>query len=61
MKVALTIYVNQSILQLYQTYKNIQEKVYNLAPFIIYADVESTLVPEDNRKENPEESYMKKY
>ena len=26
-----------------------------------YADFESILVPEDNRKQNPDESYMKKY
>ena len=26
-------------------------------PFIIYADFKSILVPEDNGKQNPEESY----
>ena len=31
------------------------------SPFIIYADFESILVPEDNRKQNPEESYTNKY
>ena len=30
-------------------------------PFIIYADFESILVPEDNGKQNPEESYTNKY
>ena len=27
------------------------------SPFMIYADFESILVPEDNGKQNPEESY----
>ena len=30
-------------------------------PFMIYADFESILVPEDNRKQNPNESYTNKY
>ena len=30
-------------------------------PFIIYADFESILVPKDNVKHNPDESYTKKY
>ena len=30
-------------------------------PFIIYADFGSILVPEDNEKQNPEESYTNKY
>ena len=30
-------------------------------PFIIYADFESILVPEDKGKQNPNESYTKKY
>ena len=29
--------------------------------FIIYADFKSMLVPEDNGKQNPEESYTNKY
>ena len=29
--------------------------------FIIYAHFESILVPEDNGKQNPKESYTKKY
>ena len=29
--------------------------------FMIYADFESILVPEDNEKQNPDESYTKKY
>ena len=29
--------------------------------FMIYVDFESTLVPEDNERQNPEESYMNKY
>ena len=31
------------------------------SPFIIYADFESILVPDDNRKKNPEELYTNKY
>ena len=31
------------------------------SPFIIYADFESIVAPEDNRKGNPEESYTSKY
>ena len=30
-------------------------------PFIIYADFQSILVPEDQRKQNPKESYTNKY
>ena len=30
------------------------------SPFIIYADFESILVSEDNRKQNPKESYTNK-
>ena len=29
--------------------------------FMFYADFESILVPEDHEKQNPEETYMKKY
>ena len=29
--------------------------------FMIYADFESILVPEDNEKQNPEEYYTNKY
>ena len=28
---------------------------------MIYVDFESTLVPEDNERQNPEESYLNKY
>ena len=31
------------------------------SPFMIYADFGSILVPEDNRKQNPKESYTNKY
>ena len=30
-------------------------------PFLFYGDFESILVPEDNGKQNPEESYTSKY
>ena len=31
------------------------------SPFIIYADFESILVPENNEKQNPNKSYTNKY
>ena len=31
------------------------------SPFIIYAGFESILMSEDNGKQNPDESYVKKY
>ena len=31
------------------------------SPFMIYVDFESILVPKDNEKQNPNESYTKKY
>ena len=39
--------------------KNYERKV--KSPFIIYVDFESILVPEDNGKQNPNESYTNKY
>ena len=39
--------------------ENILRKI--KSPFIIYADFESILVPEDNGKQNPEDSYTNKY
>ena len=43
----------------YVKFRNHQKKI--KLPFIIYADFESILVPEDNVKQNPEESFMNKY
>ena len=43
----------------YVKLKNYERKI--KSPFIIYADFESVLVPEDNGKQNSEESYTKKY
>ena len=43
----------------YVKFKNYERKI--KSPFIIYADLESILVPEDNGKQNPEESYTNKY
>ena len=43
----------------YVKYKNYETKI--KSPFIIYADFESILVPEDNGKQNPEESDTNKY
>ena len=39
--------------------KNYERKI--KSPIIIYADFESVLVPENNEKQNPEESYTNKY
>ena len=43
----------------YVKFKNFERKI--KLPFMIYADFESILVPEDNGKQNPEESYTNKY
>ena len=43
----------------YEIFKNYERKIKSL--FIIYADFESILGPEDNEKQNPEESYTNKY
>ena len=43
----------------YTTFKNYERKKKSF--FIIYADFESTLMPEDNKKQNPDESYTNKY
>ena len=40
-------------------FKNFDGKM--ISPFMIYADFESVLVPEDNEKQNPNESYTTKY
>ena len=39
--------------------KNYDRKI--KSPFMIYADFESILVPEDNGKQNTKESYTNKY
>ena len=43
----------------YVTFKNFERKI--KSPFMIYADFNSILVPEDNGKQNPNESYTNKY
>ena len=43
----------------YVQFKNYERKI--TSPFMIYADFESILAPEDDEKQNPDESYMKKY
>ena len=43
----------------YVKLKNYDRKI--KSPFMIYADFESILVPEDNGKQNPKESYLNKY
>ena len=45
---------------MYKEDENIKFKDYERkikSPFIIYADFETTLMPEDNGKQNPGESY----
>ena len=42
----------------YIKFKNFERKI--KSPFMIYADFESILVPEDNGKQNPNESYTSK-
>ena len=43
----------------YVKFKNYERKI--KSPFIVYADFESILVPEDNGKQNTKESYTNKY
>ena len=43
----------------YVKFKHFERKI--KSPFIIYEDFESILVPEDNEKQNPNESYTNKY
>ena len=43
----------------YVKFKNYERKI--KSPFVIYADCESILVPENNGKQNPEESYTNRY
>ena len=43
----------------YVKFRNFERKIKSL--FMIYVDFESILVPEDNEKQNPNESYTNKY
>ena len=43
----------------YVEFRNFKRKI--KSPFMIYADFKSTLVPEDNGKQSPKESYTNKY
>ena len=43
----------------YIKFKNYERKI--KSPFMIYIDLEKILVPENNEKQNPKESYMNKY
>ena len=43
----------------YVKFKTVKRKI--KSPFMIYADFESILVPKDKVKQNPNESYTKKY
>ena len=43
----------------YVKFKNFERKI--KSPFMIYADFESILVPEDNGKQNPNKFYTNKY
>ena len=40
-------------------FENYERKI--KSPFLIYADFESIVVPEDNEKQNPSDSYTNKY
>ena len=40
-------------------FKNYENKI--KSPFLIYADFKSVLVPENNGKQSPDESYTNKY
>ena len=42
-------------------FKNVERKIYDYSPFMIYANFESILVPEDDGKQNPDECYTNKY
>ena len=61
--IALKLIANKRIIMLkkgeYVKSKNYERKI--KSPFIIHADCESILFPEDNGKQNPEESYTNKY
>ena len=43
----------------YVKFRNYERKI--KSPFIIYANFESILLPEDNGKQNPKKSYTNKY
>ena len=43
----------------YVKFKNFERKI--KSSFMIYGDVESILLPEDNGKRNPNQSYTNKY
>ena len=43
----------------YVKFKNYEGKI--KSPIMIYAESDSTLVPKENEKQNPGESYTKKY
>ena len=47
------------ILYIIAYFTNCERKI--KSPFIIYSDFKSILVPGDNGKQNPKESYTKKY
>ena len=43
----------------YVRFNNFERKI--KSTFMVYVDFENTLVPKDNRKQNPDESYTNKY
>ena len=43
----------------FSKFKNYERKI--KSPFIVYADFDSILVPENNGNQNPEKSYTNKY
>ena len=51
--------VSKELTYEYVKFKNFERKI--KSPFMIYADFESNLVPEDNGNQNQNESYTNKY
>ena len=51
--------VNTFKIQKFKQFKNYQRKI--KSPFLIYADLESILVPEGNGNQHSKESYTNKY
>ena len=45
----------------YVRFKNVERKIYDYLPFMIYTNFESVLVPENDGKQNPDDSYTNKY
>ena len=55
LKIALKLMIKMPKKGEYVRFENFEIKI--KSPFMIYADFESVLVPENNGRQNPEESY----